>query len=416
MKKISKLRGMQDTDPIETTKINFVENSFNEISKSYGYQEVRFPIIESTDLFKRSVGDQSDIVNKEMFTFESKSGKSMTLRPEGTAGCMRMAIETGLLDAGQQRLSYKGPMFRYERPQKGRSRQFQQLSLEAYGFNDCTIDLEMLEISNFLFEELSVKEEMTLEINSIGTQKDQQEYSRKLKDYFSKYKKDLDEDSLKRLEKNPLRILDSKNQDLENLIKEAPKIDQSISKESQDKFSLIKNYLEDLEIQYKENPLLVRGLDYYNDLVFEWKSNSIGSQDTICGGGRYDSLSKIIGGRETNAIGLSIGLERLCLLIGDAIIKDTKSLLIVSLEDSFFLDGTKLASSLRKKLKNLSIQFSGKEKNLKTLLKKANKKNTDFMVIIGREEIKNNSFTLKKLSMNQEMKIDNFDSLLNNLK
>ena len=416
MKKISKLRGMQDIDPIETGKIIFVENSFNEISKSYGYQEVRFPIIESTDLFKRSVGDQSDIVNKEMFTFESKSGKSMTLRPEGTAGCMRMAIETGLLDAGQQRLSYKGPMFRYERPQKGRSRQFQQLSLEAYGFNDYAIDLEMIEISSFLFEELSVKEEMTLEINSIGSQKDQQEYSLKLKDYFSKYKKDLDEDSLKRLEKNPLRILDSKNQDLKNLIIEAPKIDQSISKESQENFALIKSYLEDLEIQYKENPLLVRGLDYYNDLVFEWKSNSIGSQDTICGGGRYDSLSKIIGGRETNAIGLSIGLERLCLLIEDSTIKDTKSLLIVSLEDSFFLDGMKLASSLRKKLQNFSIQFSGKEKNLKSLLKKANKKNTDFMVIIGREEIKNNSFTLKKLSMNQEMKIDNFDSLLNNLK
>ena len=416
MKKISKLRGMQDIDPIETAKIIFVENSFNEISKSYGYQEVRFPIIESTDLFKRSVGDQSDIVNKEMFTFESKSGKSMTLRPEGTAGCMRMAIETGLLDAGQQRLSYKGPMFRYERPQKGRSRQFQQLSLEAYGFNDYAIDLEMIEISSFLFEELSVKEEMTLEINSIGSQKDQQEYSLKLKDYFSKYKKDLDEDSLKRLEKNPLRILDSKNQDLKNLIKEAPKIDQSISKESQENFALIKSYLEDLEIQYKENPLLVRGLDYYNDLVFEWKSNSIGSQDTICGGGRYDSLSKIIGGRETKAIGLSIGLERLCLLIQDSFAEDTKSLLIVSLEDSFFSDGMKLASSLRKKLKNFSIQFSGKEKNLKSLLKKANKKNTDFMVIIGREEIKNNSYTLKKLSMNQEMQIDSVDSLLKNLK
>ena len=416
MRKISKLRGMQDTDPIETSKINLVENSFDEISKSYGYQEVRFPIIESTDLFKRSVGDQSDIVNKEMFTFESKSGKSMTLRPEGTAGCMRMAIETGLLDGGQQRLSYKGPMFRYERPQKGRSRQFQQLSLEAYGFNDYAIDLEMLEISNLLFEELSVKKEITLEINSIGSQKDQQEYSQKLKDYFSKYKKDLDEDSLKRLERNPLRILDSKNQDLENLIKEAPMIDKSISRESQDKFSLIKNYLDGLEIKYKENPLLVRGLDYYNDLVFEWKSNSIGSQDTICGGGRYDSLSKIIGGREANAIGLSIGLERLCLLIEDTIVKDTKSLLIVCLEDSFFLDGMKLASSLRKKLKNFSIQFSGKDKNLKTLLKKANKKNTDFMVIIGREEIKNNSYTLKKLSMNQEMKINNFDSLLKNLK
>ena len=415
MKKISKLRGMQDTDPIETAKINFVENSFNEVSKSYGYQEVRFPIIESTDLFKRSVGDQSDIVNKEMFTFESKSGKSMTLRPEGTAGCMRMAIETGLLDAGQQRLSYKGPMFRYERPQKGRSRQFQQLSLEAYGFNDCAIDIEMLEISNLLFKKLSVKKEMILEINSIGSQKDQQEYSQKLKDYFLKYKKDLDEESLKRLEKNPMRILDSKNKDLENLIKDAPKINQTITKESQEKFFSIKNYLEDLEIQYKENPLLVRGLDYYNDLVFEWKSNSIGSQDTICGGGRYDSLSKIIGGRETKAIGLSIGLERLCLLIEDSLVEDTKSLLIVSLEDSFFSDGMKLASSLRKKVKNFSIQFSGKEKNLKTLLKKANKKNTDFMVIIGREEIKNNSYTLKKLSMNQEMQIDSIDSLLKNL-
>ena len=416
MKKISRVRGMQDMSPIETDKINFVENSFNEISKSFGYQEVRFPIIESTDLFKRSVGNQTDIVNKEMFTFESKSGKSLTLRPEGTAGCMRMAIETGLLDAGQQRLSYKGPMFRYERPQKGRSRQFQQLSLEAYGFKDCAIDIEMLEISNLLFEGLSVKKKMTLEINSIGSQNDQQEYSQKLKDYFSKYKKELDEDSLKRLEKNPLRILDSKNQELENLIKGAPNINQSISKESQENFASLKRYLSDLKIEYQENPRLVRGLDYYNDLVFEWKSNLIGSQDTICGGGRYDSLSRIIGGREANAIGLSIGLERLCLLVEDSKAINTKSLLIVSLEDSFFLDGMKLASSLRENLQNFSIQFSGKEKNLKTILKKANKKNTDFMVIIGRQEIKNNSFTLKKLSMNEEMKIANFDSLLENLK
>jgi len=416
MKKIARLRGMQDISPIETNKINFVENSFNEISKSFGYQEVRFPIIESTDLFKRSVGNQTDIVNKEMFTFESKSGKSLTLRPEGTAGCMRMAIEMGLLDAGQQRLSYKGPMFRYERPQKGRTRQFQQLSLEAYGFNDCAIDIEMLEISNLLFEGLSVKKKMTLEINSIGSQNDQQEYSKKLKDYFLKYKKELDEDSLKRLEKNPLRILDSKNQELENLIKGAPNINQSITKESQENFTLLKRYLSDLKIEYQENSRLVRGLDYYNDLVFEWKSNLIGSQDTVCGGGRYDSLSKIIGGREANAIGLSIGLERLCLLVEDSKAINTKSLLIVSLEDSFFLDGMKLASSLRENLQNFSIQFSGKEKNLKTILKKANKKNTDFMVIIGRQEIKNNSFTLKKLSMNEEMKIANFDSLLENLK
>ena len=416
MKKISKLRGMQDLDPTETRKIDFIEKSFDEIVNSYGYQEVRFPILENTELFKRSVGNESDIVNKEMFTFDSRSGKSMTLRPEGTAGCMRMAIDTGLIDAGQQRLTYKGPMFRYERPQKGRSRQFQQLSIEAYGFSDSSIDLEMLEISDYLFEQLSVKKKMVLEINSIGSQNDQREYSNKLKDYFAKYKKELDEDSLKRLSKNPMRILDSKNEDLKNIIKKAPNILDSISKESQENFSFIKKCLNELKIEYVENPYLVRGLDYYNDIVFEWKSNSIGSQDTVCGGGRYDSLSKIIGGREANAIGFSIGLERLSLLLEDSQIPNTKSVIVVSLEDSFFLEGMKLSSLLRETLVDYSIQYSGKDKNLKSLLKKAIKKNIDFMVIIGRKEIEDKSFTLKKLASNQELKLDNFESLIKNLK
>ena len=416
MKKISKLRGMQDLDPTETRKIDFIEKSFDEIVNSYGYQEVRFPILENTELFKRSVGNESDIVNKEMFTFDSRSGKTMTLRPEGTAGCMRMAIETGLIDAGQQRLTYKGPMFRYERPQKGRSRQFQQLSIEAYGFSDYSIDLEILEISDYLFEQLSVKKKMVLEINSIGSQNDQREYSNKLKDYFAKYKKELDEDSLKRLSKNPMRILDSKNEDLKNIIKKAPNILDSISKESQENFSFIKKCLNELKIEYVENPYLVRGLDYYNDIVFEWKSNSIGSQDTVCGGGRYDSLSKIIGGREANAIGFSIGLERLSLLLEDSQIPNTKSVIVVSLEDSFFLEGMKLSSLLRETLVDYSIQYSGKDKNLKSLLKKAIKKNIDFMVIIGRKEIEDKSFTLKKLASNQELKLDNFESLIKNLK
>ena len=416
MKKISKLRGMQDLDPTETRKIDFIEKSFDEIVNSYGYQEVRFPILENTELFKRSVGNESDIVNKEMFTFDSRSGKTMTLRPEGTAGCMRMAIDTGLIDAGQQRLTYKGPMFRYERPQKGRSRQFQQLSIEAYGFSDYSIDLEILEISDYLFEQLSVKKKMVLEINSIGSQNDQREYSNKLKDYFTKYKKELDEDSLKRLSKNPMRILDSKNEDLKNIIKKAPNILDSISKESQENFSFIKKCLNELKIEYVENPNLVRGLDYYNDIVFEWKSNSIGSQDTVCGGGRYDSLSKIIGGREANAIGFSIGLERLSLLLEDSQIPNTKSVIVVSLEDSFFLEGMKLSSLLRETLVDYSIQYSGKDKNLKSLLKKAIKKNIDFMVIIGRKEIEDKSFTLKKLASNQELKLDNFESLIKNLK
>ena len=416
MKNFTKLRGMLDIDPILSNKYSFIESNFNKISKSYGYKEVRFPIIEATDLFRRTVGNETDIVNKEMFTFNSKSGKSMTLRPEGTAGCMRMAIEEGLVDAGQQKLSYKGPMFRYERPQKGRSRQFQQMSLEAYGFKDSQIDIEMIEISYKFFKELSLDKDIFLEVNSIGSQEDQKNYSLELKNFFSKYKKDLDEDSLKRLEKNPLRILDSKNKDLLKLIDNAPKINEFISDDSKKTFKEIREAITGLNIKFTENPLLVRGLDYYNDLVFEWKSKSIGSQDTICGGGRYDSLSKMIGGRDIKATGFSIGLDRLSLIVEDAKIPYQKTLLLVSLEESFFLSGLKLANSLRDNLDNFSIQFSGKETNLKSILKKASKRNIDFMVIIGKRELEENSYTLKKLLKNEEIKLDNFDLLISNLK
>ena len=416
MKNFTKLRGMLDINPSLSSKYSFIESNFNKISKSYGYKEVRFPIIEATDLFRRTVGNETDIVNKEMFTFNSKSGKSMTLRPEGTAGCMRMAIEEGLVDAGQQKLSYKGPMFRYERPQKGRSRQFQQMSLEAYGFKDFQIDIEMIEISYKFFKELSLDKDIFLEVNSIGSQEDQKNYSLELKNFFSKYKKDLDEDSLKRLEKNPLRILDSKNKDLLKLIDNAPKINEFISDDSKKIFKEIKEAITGLNIKFTENPLLVRGLDYYNDLVFEWKSKSIGSQDTICGGGRYDSLSKMIGGRDIKATGFSIGLDRLSLIVEDAKIPYQKTLLLVSLEESFFLSGLKLANSLRDNLDNFSIQFSGKETNLKSILKKASKRNIDFMVIIGKRELEENSYTLKKLLKNEEIKLDNFDLLISNLK
>ena len=416
MKNFTKLRGMLDIDPSLSSKYSFIESNFNKISKSYGYKEVRFPIIEATDLFRRTVGNETDIVNKEMFTFNSKSGKSMTLRPEGTAGCMRMAIEEGLVDAGQQKLSYKGPMFRYERPQKGRSRQFQQMSLEAYGFKDSQIDIEMIEISYKFFKELSLDKDIFLEVNSIGSQEDQKNYSLELKNFFSKYKKDLDEDSLKRLEKNPFRILDSKNKDLLKLIDNAPKINEFISDDSKKTFKEIREAITGLNIKFTENPLLVRGLDYYNDLVFEWKSKSIGSQDTICGGGRYDSLSKMIGGRDIKATGFSIGLDRLSLIVEDAKIPYQKTLLLVSLEESFFLSGLKLANSLRDNLDNFSIQFSGKETNLKSILKKASKRNIDFMVIIGKRELEENSYTLKKLLKNEEIKLDNFDLLISNLK
>ena len=401
MKKISKLRGMQDSDPIQTNKFNFVENCFNSLANAYGYKEVRFPIVESTELFKRSVGDETDIVNKEMFTFDSKSGKSMTLRPEGTAGCMRMAIETGLLDSGQQRLSYKGPMFRYERPQKGRTRQFQQLSLEAYGFNDYSIDLEMLEISNLIFNELSLKEKISLEINSIGSQQDQKEYSKILKDYFGKYKKDLDKDSIERLEKNPLRILDSKNEEDIEISKSSPKIYDYLTKEAKKHFEDLKISLNLLEIDFEENANLVRGLDYYCNTVFEYKSENLGSQDTLLGGGRYDGLIKVLGGPDIPGIGWAAGIERIALLMEFE--KKINSTVHIAVTNEKFTD---YFLYLQKYLfKNRISHYWNYKYNLKKSFTKANSSSASYIIIIGENEFNGNFFTIKNLMTGEQKEL-----------
>ena len=412
MKKYKKLRGMSDSLPSEVRNYESIESIFKKNSSCFGYQEVRFPLIEETELFSRTVGEDSDIVNKEMFTFSSKSGKSMTLRPEGTAGCMRMAIENGLLDEGSQRLMYLGPMFRYERPQKGRTRQFNQMSLEAYGISDFSIDIEMIQISNKIFKDLNISNSVTLEINSIGNQEDQKKYAEQLRKYFSKYEKDLDENNKARLSRNPLRILDSKDKKIKEIVLGAPEIKNVISKSSMENFEKITSLLGSLGINFKINQNLVRGLDYYNDLVFEWKSSKIGSQETICGGGRYDFLSKILGGREVPAIGLSFGLERLSLCVNSSVTEAFKKLQIIVLDKAFFLNGIKLAEELRQSLDNYSIQFLGNDTNLKNALRKASKKKLDYMVIIGREEIDKKVYTLKNLKKEKEYKSLNKEKLI----
>ncbi len=412
MKKYKKLRGMSDSLPSEARNYESIESIFKKNSSSYGYQEVRFPLIEETELFARTVGEDSDIVNKEMFTFSSKSGKSMTLRPEGTAGCMRMAIENGLLDEGSQRLMYLGPMFRYERPQKGRTRQFNQMSLEAYGISDFNIDIEMIQISNKIFKDLNISSSVTLEINSIGNQEDQKEYAEQLRKYFSKYEKDLDDDNKSRLSRNPLRILDSKDKKAKEIIFGAPEIKNVISKPSMENFEKITNVLESIGIDFKINQKLVRGLDYYNDLVFEWKSSEIGAQETICGGGRYDLLSKILGGREIPAIGLSFGLERLSLCLNSSVAEALKKLQIIVLDKAFFVNGIKLAEELRQCLDNYSVQFLGNDTNLRAALRKASKKKLDYMVIIGREEVEKKAYTLKSLVKEKEYKLLNKEKLI----
>tara|TARA_B100000941_G_scaffold65638_1_gene43653 strand:+ start:1615 stop:2865 length:1251 start_codon:yes stop_codon:yes gene_type:complete len=412
MKKYKKLRGMSDSLPSEVRNYESIESIFKKNSSCFGYQEVRFPLIEETELFSRTVGEDSDIVNKEMFTFSSKSGKSMTLRPEGTAGCMRMAIENGLLDEGSQRLMYLGPMFRYERPQKGRTRQFNQMSLEAYGISDFSIDIEMIQISNKIFKDLNISNSVTLEINSIGNLEDQKKYAEQLRKYFSKYEKDLDENNKARLSRNPLRILDSKDKKIKEIVFGAPEIKNVISKSSMENFEKITSLLGSIGINFKINQNLVRGLDYYNDLVFEWKSSKIGSQETICGGGRYDFLSKILGGREVPAIGLSFGLERLSLCVNSSVTEAFKKLQIIVLDKAFFLNGIKLAEELRQSLDNYSIQFLGNDTNLKNALRKASKKKLDYMVIIGREEIDKKVYTLKNLKKEKEYKSLNKEKLI----
>ena len=286
------------------------------------------------------------------------------------------------------------------------------MSLEAYGISDFSIDIEMIQISNKIFKDLNISNSVTLEINSIGNLEDQKKYAEQLRKYFSKYEKDLDENNKARLSRNPLRILDSKDKKIKEIVLGAPEIKNVISKSSMENFEKITSLLGSIGINFKINQNLVRGLDYYNDLVFEWKSSKIGSQETICGGGRYDFLSKILGGREVPAIGLSFGLERLSLCVNSSVTEAFKKLQIIVLDKAFFLNGIKLAEELRQSLDNYSIQFLGNDTNLKNALRKASKKKLDYMVIIGREEIDKKVYTLKNLKKEKEYKSLNKEKLI----
>ena len=385
MKKIQKIRGAHEINPSESQTWSYLTKKITEIFESFSYQEIRLPIIESTSLFQRSVGEGTDIVNKEMFTFESKSGKSLSLRPEGTAGCLRASIEMGLTDQGPIRLFYHGPMYRYERPQKGRNREFYQLSAEAYGFDGVNIDSEMIYMSYKIFSFLDLKD-YYLEINSLGSKETQQNFSKAIKDYLIPIKDQLDPDSQARLNSNTLRILDSKNPETQKILKNGPKIFEFLSQKSIEDFDLLRSNLDEMKIPYKVNNNLVRGLDYYNDVVYEWKSKALGSQNTFCAGGRYDSLSKNLGGRDIPAAGFSIGLDRLIISLSDQdTSKAKKRLIVIILEDNLLHAGLEIAETIRNNLEEVVVRFDGVKSNLKSQLKKAIKENYDFAIIIGNE-------------------------------
>jgi len=397
-KKIQAIRGMNDLLPANSNIWSFLDSTISNLLLSYGYKYCRTPNIESTETFARAIGEVTDIVEKEMYTWKDNNGDSLTLRPEGTAGVVRMMIEHNLPREGIQKVFYNGPMFRHERPQKGRYRQFHQVGAEVFGVSDAKIDAELISITQILWKTLGIDAE--LEINSLGSAQSRASYREILSGYFNDNKDQLDEDSLRRLKTNPLRILDSKNKELESLISGAPKMIDYLDDDSNDHFNALKNYLESLDISYKVNPKLVRGLDYYNQTVFEWISNDLGAQGTICGGGRYDGLVEKMGGNATPAIGFAMGLERIALLIedkSDQIINKRPHLYFASIGDSANIESMNLSKKIIEALPHITITNDMSIGTLKNQMKKANKSEADFAMILGEQELSEGHISIKPL-------------------
>ncbi len=306
---------MNDILPEQTPNWQYVEKCFQQLVRRYGYREIRFPVLEQTQLFKRSIGEVTDIVEKEMYSFDDRNGDKLSLRPEGTAGCVRAADQHGLLFNQQQRLWYQGPMFRHERPQKGRYRQFQQFGVEAFGMAGPDIDAEIIQLSANLWQELRLTDFLTLEINNIGAAQDRKRYAAALTAFLVSHTDDLDAAARKRMQSNPMRVLDSKNPDVQKVLEHAPALLDYVSEESISHYTELKSLLQQVGIRFIENPRLVRGLDYYNNCVFEWTTDSLGAQATVCGGGRYDGLVEQLGGKPTLAAGFAMGVERLVLML-----------------------------------------------------------------------------------------------------
>ena len=396
--KIQAIRGMNDLLPADSTLWSSMDETISNLLISYGYKYCRTPIVESTETFSRAIGEVTDIVEKEMYTWEDNNGNSLTLRPEGTASVVRMMIEHNLPREGIQKVFYNGPMFRHERPQKGRYRQFHQVGAEVFGASDAKIDAELISITDSLWKSLGIN--ARLEINSLGSKESRSAYRNILTAFFNENISQLDEDSLRRLKTNPLRILDSKNKDLELLISNAPKMIDHLDDESKEHFTILKTYLDNLDIPYEVNPKLVRGLDYYNQTVFEWISNDLGSQGTICGGGRYDGLVEKMGGSPTPAIGFAMGLERIALLIQDKksqIVIKRCQLYFVTLGDKAQIESMKLSKKILQALPNITLSNDLSMGSLKSQMKKADKSNADFALILGEEELSNNQLSIKPL-------------------
>jgi histidyl-tRNA synthetase len=419
MAKIRSVRGMNDIPPKEVLSWVYAEEIIRSTFSSYGYQEIRFPVVESTELFSRS-NQASDMVSKEMYTFEDKGGDSISLRPEGTASCVRACIDNDLIRIDSPRLWYNGPMFRYERPQKGRSRQFHQSSVEVFGIHGPEIDAEIIQLSSRLWKKLGIEENVYLEINSIGNENTRLNYTKDLLEFFAPLRENLDDNLVRKLHENPLRILDSKSPEIQSLLKGAPKITDYLDEESENHFRKLINILEMLGISYAVNPNLVRGLDYYNKTVFEWKTSSLGSQDTVCAGGRYDNLIEELGGKACPAIGFSIGMERLILLLqdsGDSKLVEDQSVdcFFVCFGDKSILKAMVLAEQIRDRIPSLNLKVNLGSESAGSQFKKADKSGARFALVLGDTELEDKVISCKDLREKSEQETMDIESLIDKL-
>jgi histidyl-tRNA synthetase len=403
-KQISAIRGMNDYYGESSATLDYIVVTAKAVLKQYGYQSISLPIVEKTELFARTIGEITDIVEKEMYTFIDRSGDSLTLRPEGTAGCVRAVIQNGLIHNQQQKLYYTGSMFRYERPQRGRYRQFQQFGVEVFGIATADIDAELIFLTARLWDNLGL-DNLQLQINSLGSERTRQKYQVKLVNYLTNVKDQLDEDSKRRLETNPLRILDTKNPDLKEIVAQAPKLIDYLDQDCKEHFELLKGYLDDAGIKYVVNPNLVRGLDYYNKTVFEWVTTELGAQGTVCAGGRYDSLVEQIGGKHVPASGFAMGLERIMALIMDKDILDTEvqsDIFMVLVGDSALRLGMAMIESLRDENKNLKIIMNCGGGSFKSQFKKADKSGATIALILAEDEVNNRTIAIKYLRIKKD--------------
>ncbi|HSW70505.1 MAG TPA: histidine--tRNA ligase [Gammaproteobacteria bacterium] len=398
---IQAVRGMNDIIPPDTHLWRHIERVFRNIAHSYGYQEIRLPIVEKTELFKRTIGENTDIVEKEMYTFKDKQDESLTLRPEGTAGCVRAAIEQGHLYRQVQKLWYVGPFFRRERPQRGRYRQFHQCGAEVFGLAGPDIDAELILFSARVLGKLGLKKDLTLQLNSLGSKESRANYRKELLRYFSKHKSELDEDSLRRLADNPLRILDSKNPELKDLIAKAPILLDYLDTDSKTHFRRLREYLDFTGLNYEVNTHLVRGLDYYTRTVFEWVTTKLGAQGTVCAGGRYDGLIEQLGGKPTPALGFAMGLERTVLLMQQQNHEHASGTIMhayfITDGEEAFQVALRLTDKLRDQVAGIRIILHCGSGNLSNQFKKADKSGAHYAIVLGENELKTHTLTIKPL-------------------